>query len=267
MTTLRVLAALGVNNICSDLPSARFDQQWSVDALSRLREHVERFGITLDMVPLPLSSHEIATFENPNIMLGKSPERDREIDKICQMIRNAARAGIPALKYNMTLLGVVRTGTRPARGGARYSTFVYDKAGADGPAVRGWPRGRGHVLGAHRLFSRARDSGGGGAQGSHGLPSAGPGHAAGRGYRGVETVLGSVDGLKRFVEHQASPYHGLNFCQGTVAEMLEKPGEEIFDVIRYFGSRRKIFNVHFRNIRGGFLEFRRRSSTTATWTC
>jgi mannonate dehydratase len=37
--------------------------------------------------------------------------------------------------------------------------------------------------------------------------------------------------------------------------MLKKPGEEVFDVIRYFGTRRKIFNVHFRNIRGGFLDF------------
>jgi len=52
-----------------------------------------------------------------------------------------------------------------------------------------------------------------------------------------------------------SPYHGLNFCQGTVCEMLENPGEEIFDVIRWFGERRKIFNVHFRNIRGGRLDF------------
>jgi len=26
-------------------------------------------------------------------------------------------------------------------------------------------------------------------------------------------------------------------------------------VIRYFGARGKIFNVHFRNIRGGFLNF------------
>jgi len=37
--------------------------------------------------------------------------------------------------------------------------------------------------------------------------------------------------------------------------MLQNPGKEIFDLIRYFGSRRKIFNVHFRNIRGGFLNF------------
>jgi mannonate dehydratase len=59
-----------------------------------------------------------------------------------------------------------------------------------------------------------------------------------------------VDGLKKFVAIEESPYHGLNFCQGTVAEMLQDPGKEIYDVIRYFGSRKKIFNVHFRNIRG-----------------
>ncbi|MDP3064079.1 MAG: mannonate dehydratase, partial [Chloroflexota bacterium] len=29
----------------------------------------------------------------------------------------------------------------------------------------------------------------------------------------------------------------------------------IYEVIRYFGQRNKIFNVHFRNIRGKFLNF------------
>ena len=37
--------------------------------------------------------------------------------------------------------------------------------------------------------------------------------------------------------------------------MLADPGEEIFDVIRYFGTRKKIFNVHFRNIRGHRNDF------------
>jgi mannonate dehydratase len=37
--------------------------------------------------------------------------------------------------------------------------------------------------------------------------------------------------------------------------MLQNPATEIFDVIRYFGSRKKIFNVHFRNIKGRFLNF------------
>src|SRR5579872_495369 len=89
---LRVLAALGVNHICSALPSAKFDESWSVGGLSRLRERVEKFGIKLDMVPLPLSSSPTARAENPSIMRGKSPERDREIDAICRMVRNAAKA-------------------------------------------------------------------------------------------------------------------------------------------------------------------------------
>jgi len=33
----------------------------------------------------------------------------REIDNICQIIRNCARAGIPSAKYALTLLGVLRT--------------------------------------------------------------------------------------------------------------------------------------------------------------
>src|SRR5262245_54079332 len=91
---LRVLAALGVNHICSALPARTFDQNWSVPGLTRLRERVESFGIKLDMVPLPLSNAPISRAENPHILTGKSPERDRELDQICQMIQNAARAGI-----------------------------------------------------------------------------------------------------------------------------------------------------------------------------
>src|SRR6266699_4705947 len=125
---LRLLAAFGVNHVCSALPSARLDQQWSAEGLIKLRERIESFGLKLDILPLPLSSSYITKAENPNILLGKSPDRDREIDDLCQMIRNAARAGIPALKYNLSILGVVRTESTLGRGGATYSTFVYDRA-------------------------------------------------------------------------------------------------------------------------------------------
>ncbi|HZS51140.1 MAG TPA: mannonate dehydratase [Bryobacterales bacterium] len=252
---LRVLAALGVNNICSALPSPRFDEKWSAEGLTRLRERVESFGIKLDMVPLPLSSSYITRSENPNIMLGKSPERDREIDNICQMIRNAKQAGIPALKYNMSILGVVRTERTPGRGGASYSTFVYDKAKQEPPLTEAGPVSDEQAWERITYFLKRV------------IPVAeeykirmachphDPGMPRDRGFRGVHRVLGSVEGLKRFIEINPSPYHGLNFCQGTVSEMLENPGKEIYDVIRYFGSRKKIFNVHFRNIRGKFLNF------------
>lgn len=252
---LGLLAAFGVNNICASLPSERLDDQWSVSNLVRLRERVESFGIKLDMIPLPLSSSYITRAENPNIMLGKSPERDREIDDICKMIVNTARAGIPALKYNMSILGVVRTEPTKGRGGAAYSTFIYDKARQEpslteaGPvnADAYWER---ITYFLKRVIPVAEENKVKMACHPHD-----PGMPADKGYRGVHTVLGSVEGLKRFIEIVPSKYHGLNFCQGTVAEMLKKPGDEIFDVIRYFGSRGKIFNVHFRNIRGGFLNF------------
>jgi mannonate dehydratase len=251
---LRVLAALGVNHICSSLPSRNLDKNWSVTGLSQLRERVERFGIKLDMVPLPLSSSYISRAENPHIMRGKSSERDREIDRICQMIRNVAKAGIPAVKYNLTILGVVRTGTTTGRGGARYSSFVHRKAKEGPPPVETGP------VSAEQMWERI----------AYFLKRVVPvaeeckvrlcchphdPAMPAKGFRGVQRVLGTVDGLKRFLEIAPSKYHGLNFCQGTVAEMLKDPGKEIYEVIRYFGSRGKIFNVHFRNIKGGYLDF------------
>jgi mannonate dehydratase len=253
--TLKTLAALGVNHICSGIPSKVFDENWSVEGLIRLREGVEKFGIKLDAVPLPMSSAYITRAENPHIMLGQSPERDREIDNICRMIENAAKAGIPLLKYNLSILGVVRTARKPGRGGATYSSFIYDHAKQEPPLTEAgrvteeiaWER---ITYFLKRVIPVAEQ---------HKVRMAchphDPGMPKGVGFRGVERVLGSVEGLRRFVEIQASPYHGLNFCQGTVSEMLRKPGEEVYDVIRYFGRRGKIFNVHFRNIRGGFLSF------------
>ncbi len=252
---LRSLAAMGVNNICGPLPSPALDDRWSEEGLTRLRERVESFGIRLDMLPLPLSSSYITRAENPNIMLGKSPERDREIDSLCQMIRNAARAGIFTLKYNMSILGVVRTESAAGRGGASYSAFDYARA-SQVPALTEagqvgddeyWERiayflTRVIPVAAEykvRMACHPHD----------------PGMPPDRGYRGVHTVLGNVEGLKRFIRISPSPYHGLNFCQGTVSEMLKDPGREIYDVIRYFGGLGKIFNVHFRNIRGGYLNF------------
>jgi mannonate dehydratase len=76
-----------------------------------------------------------------------------------------------------------------------------------------------------------------------------------RTHLGLARVMGTVAGLKKFITLQASPYHGLNFCVGTTAEGLRRPGEEIYDVVRYFGERGKLFNIHFRNIRGGLDDF------------
>jgi mannonate dehydratase len=250
---LTAMAAFGVNHICSEPPSQEKDP-WSTDALSRKREHIESFGVKVDGLRL-LHPATIEKSEIPNVMMGKSPERDREIEVICNKIRNAAKAGYPMLTYNLSMLGVVRTGTTPGRGGAAYATFDYEKtsdrdkltaAGAVS-ADESWERIAyfvEHVVPVAeeckvRLACHPQD----------------PAMPEPQGFRGVHRVLSTVEGLKKFVALSPSPYHGLNFCQGTISESLKKPNEEIFDVIRYFGARDRIFNVHFRNIKGAFLNF------------
>jgi mannonate dehydratase len=251
---LRVMAAFGVNHICSRIPSKVLDEKWSAEGLMRLRERIEKFGVQLAMVELPTNS-AITTSGIRNVMLGKSPERDREIDGICQMLRNIAKAGIPSAKYNLTILAVVRTDPQPGRGGAMFTAFDYSKAKQDPPLTEAGPVS----ADAHwerityfldRVVPVAEEYKVKIACHPHDPPV-----PADKGFRGVHRVMGSVEGLKRFVAIRESPYHGLNFCQGTVSEMLDKPGEQIYDVIRYFGQRKKIFNVHFRNIQGHFLKF------------
>ena len=253
--SLGLFAAFGLTSICSGLPSRKYDEKWSVDSLKALRERVEKHKINLDMVPLPLSSAYITKHEFPDIMKGNSPQRDRDIEDICNIIRNISRAGIPAAKYNMSILGVVRTEPTIGRGGATLSTFNYKKGKQDPPLTEAgavpadlyWER---ITYFLERVVPVAAE---------HKVKIAchphDPGMPKGQGWRGVETVLGSFDGLKKFVSIKENPYHGLNFCQGTISEDLENPNKEIHEIIRYFGSRKKIFNVHFRNIKGKFLNF------------
>ncbi len=248
---LQVWAQLGVNHICADPPGN--PHHWSLDDLMRHRERIERFGLVLDMVQLPLSSRPLEEQKSPNILLGLSPERDRELDSICALIERLAKAGIPAVKYNFNIIGIPRTPDAVGRGGSRNAAFRWADADQNAPASiagvvdpeENWARVEYFLArvvpvatqNRVRLACHPHD------------PYTPPG------YRGVTRILGTVEGMKRFVAMHESPYHGLNFCQGTIAEMLENPRQEIGEVIRWFGRSGKIFNVHFRNIRGRRLDF------------
>jgi mannonate dehydratase len=203
----------------------------------------------MDIAECALPTTNVDQQEHPAINLGESPQRDRDIESFQIHLRNVAAAGIPCIKYALNLLGAIRTSFAiPGRGDALYSGWRLKDA-PDLPLTRAgrvdadtfWER---ITYFLDRVVPVANEYKVRIACHPHdpGVPPSG--------YRGIQRVLGTVDGLKRFVAIQESPYHGLNFCQGTVSEMLADPGKEVFDVIRWFGSRGKIFNVHFRNIRG-----------------
>jgi mannonate dehydratase len=247
----RVWAQLGVSHVCVDPPGPA--RPWSLDELRRHRDHVESFGLSLDMVQLPIPSGPVEAQDGPHVLLAEGGEPQRELDRLCGLVERLAAAGIPAAKYNLSLLGVPRTAPQIGRGGSRNKAFRWQDADPDAPPTvagtlseeENWARIE-RVLAAIvpvataakvRLACHPHD------------PYTPPG------WRGVTRVLGTVEGLKRFVAMHESPYHGLNFCQGTVAAMLDDPAREIFDAIRWFGERGKLFNVHFRNIRGRKLDF------------
>jgi len=249
-THLQYLARYGVRNICGYPEIGEGRLYATVDELKRMRDGAEKYDITIDCIAPPfLASTHIDQTLHPAIVLANSPERDRDIESLQTLIRNCAGAGIPSIKYNLTILGVLRTGRTPGRGDAMYSTWRFKDAHPNPPLTRAgrvdadmfWER---ITYFLERVIPVAEE---------YRIRMACHPHDPGvppEGYQGVVRVLGTVDGLKKLITIRESPYHGLNFCQGTVAEMLNDPGKEIYDVIRYFGTRKKIFNVHFRNIRG-----------------
>jgi mannonate dehydratase len=246
----------GVDHICGYPSHPETRGHWTLEELERTRDLCEQHGVRMEMVALPfLTSSHIDREKRGAIMLGESPQRDRDIAEIHQMIEACGKAGVPAFKYNMSLLGVLRTRPSVGRGGSTYSTWRIAEARANPPLTRAgrvsseqaWARIEYFlervipVCNEHKVRAACHPHD----------PGVGP-----EGFQGVNRVLGTVDGLRKFVSIRESPWHGLNFCLGTVAEMLADPGRELGPVVREFGEKKKIFNIHFRNIRGHRGDFR-----------
>lgn len=233
----------GVEHIAGWPPQAK--HATLADDLARAKERCSAEGVSLDVAQVPL----LAGAPVAAILRGKSPDRDREIDYIHDLIRACASAGIPAFKYNLRVLFNVRSGMTPGRGGSSYSTWRFEDVRNDPPepevgrvdADTFWERITYFldrvipVCDEYEIRAMCHPH-------DPGVPKSG--------YKGVDRVLGTVEGLKRLVSIQESPYHGLNLCLGTTGEMLQDPARELPDVVRWFGERKKIFNIHFRNIVG-----------------
>lgn len=233
---LQFLQRYGVKNM--DGPNCNF----VLDDLLRAREECAKYDVSMDMVHVDVGK---------NIGLGKSPERDKEIEQLCERIRISAKAGLRGLNYNFPIRQHLRTESTSGRGGSTYSTWVLAKADTSWIEANRIPLDE--VFSRIEYFLKRV------------VPVATeykiqmachfPDPPTPLGFKGIDIWNYTLDGLKHFVEIAESPYHGFNFCCGTLAEGLKDPGKEIYDIVRYFGERKKIFNVHFRNIKGGLNNF------------
>jgi len=214
-----------------------------VATLSRHREEAAAAGVSLEMIHIGMPR---------SITLAQDPQRDRDIDAICRTIENAGEAGIRGLNYNFCIVGHQRTERTPGRGGSAYSTFDLSQYDNEALTEAGRvSRDEAYARAAYfleRVIPVAEENEVQMAAHLNDPPAPV--------LRGVERWNYPIlEGLNRFLELVDSPYHGFNFCCGTAAEGLRDPHEELPPIVRHFGAKRKIFNVHFRNIRGGLHNF------------
>jgi len=257
---LEYLARHGVFNIDGGSPKFIEGVGWDLEDSLKKKEACEKYGISLDAYHLPLSSAGISRVSTPNIMLAKDPERDREIEMIQQMIEVAAKTDVRVLLYNTIILPILRTGRTvdPTRGNASYSTWNYEEAIKQGLDKEKTIAGDVSIDELYERITYFLDRVLPVAEefnvklGNHIADPPAP-----VGYRGI-TRWNSPDvfaGIKRFAQLYDSPSHGFNLCLGSTAEGLKDPKTEILPIIKWIGERKQIFNIHMRNIKGGWNNF------------
>ena len=255
---LEFLARYGVFNMDGGAPKFIEGVGWDLDDSLKKREACEKYGISLDAYHLPLSSAGINKVSTPNIFLAKDPERDREIELIQQMIEVASKTGVKTLMYNCIILPILRTEDTvdPSRGNTRYRSWNWEKG-----LARNEPLTVAGEVGLEEMYERI----------TYFLDRVMPvaeefniklaNHIADppvpEPFRGIMrwNSPDMFEGIKRFAQLYDSPSHGFNLCLGSTAEGLKDPRTEILPIIKWVGERNQIFNIHLRNIKGGFNDF------------
>jgi len=238
---LKFAKQLGVTDIIVHTPELRGNGYWEFMDLLHLRMRVESARLKLAAIEnMPQSYYE-------KVMLGQLG-RDEQIENWCKTLKNMGKAGIPILGYHWMPLGVWRTSLwTPGRGCAHVTSFDYDLV-KDAPLTATGKISDEKMWDNFTYFLKAVipcAEEAGVKMGLH--PDDPPVPSLG----GIARIFRSVEAFKRMIEIVPSDYNGLEFCQGTFAEM----GADVIEAIRYFGNRRKIFYVHFRNVKGTVPSF------------
>jgi len=176
--------------------------------------------------------------------------RDEEIENVIMQIRAMASVDIPVLCYNwMALSSWGRTSVDTiGRGGARVTSFNASEADLMGPLVEPGAITEVQLWDALQYFLDAV------------IPVAEqvgvklamhPDDPPLARYRSVPRIMRSTEAFRRLLEMYPSASNCITLCQGNFALMEG----ELPAMIREFGERKAIAMVHFRDVRGGVLDF------------
>jgi len=235
-------------------PTHRVGKPWTLEEIEQIRELVEAEGLVLHAVENldPAHWHDI---------LLDGPRRDEQLEAVLESIRLLGEAGVPRLGYNFSLAGVWGHLRGPfARGGAESIGFdaeaiaeqpeipvgqvwnmTYGDPGATdtiGPVEveQMWERIRVFLAAAVPVAEQA-----GVRLCAH------PDDPPVPRLRNTARLLTNQAALQRLVDLVPSPSNCLEFCQGTVSEMVDV---DVYDAIATFSRQDRIGYVHFRNVVG-----------------
>ena len=208
---------------------------WSYMNLVRYKTAYESGGFSFDVIEARPPMNKIK--------LGL-PGADEELEWVCDLIRSMGKLGIPVWCYEwMPVLNWTRTSTTvQARGGALATGF--DNALMKDAPLTEYGEVSDQTLWDNlkkfleRVVPIAEEAGVQLAMHPDDPPLS-P-------LRGMARIMRSVDNYQKLLDLVPSPVNGIGLCQGNFTLMTDDlPG-----VIRHFGAQKKIFFVHFRDVRG-----------------
>jgi len=240
---VRVCRQIGIRHaIVTVTPATRErSRDQYASALKKVKEDFEAAG----MVFAGVESHPVPA---DRIKLGL-PGRDEEIENYMEAIRVLARLGVPMVCYNwMAGLGWLRTRTDlPTRGGALTSEF--DQRAAEAQGLTEWgvvPESR--IWDNLAYFLRAIMP----VAEEVGMKMAlHPDDPPLSPLRGIGRILTSAEAFRKVMKMYESPLSGIAFCQANFKLM----GEDIAALAREWGSQKKLFFVHLRDVEGTLTHF------------
>jgi len=210
----------------------------TLDTLRAAKDRYARFG-------LQIYSGVHYSYRSTRLQLGQ-PGRDQDIETYCRFLRNLGKLEIPIASYDFHPANTYTTAVVQHRG---YTTRQFDVDDFHNKVEkRQFDRdySADDIWSAYTYFMKAV------------LPVAAeadvklalhPDDPPITPMNGVAKLFTHYDGYHRAEQIAAGSRHwGLTFCVGTWSEGGTRMGKDVFEMIRDFGARGKIFEVHFRNV-------------------